>query len=448
MTTADQFHMPRELGDGMLLRWASPDDVEALSQFDLKILSDDPNEPEIGLYHWVHDLMRGDHPTTKASDFTVVVDTNHDNRIVSSLTLISQTWTYDGVPFGVGRPELVATDPEYRRRGLVRTQMEVIHALSASRGELVTAITGIPWYYRQFGYEMGLNLGGSRQLFWARPGNDQKVDGESYRLRAAAPEDIPVLHELYRAHLGDSPIIRPRQDADWRYEMLVIHSKSFWSVKPQLIETLDGDVVGYFTSSVWKTAIGIREFGVLPGHSWRAVARFVVRQLKQQADELNQSRPPEKQITNIHFNVGEDHRLYDALGPDLERQITPYAWYVRVPDIPAFLRHIAPALERRLAAGVMAGHTGTLKINLYRTRFTMVWERGRLVEVGEGYPYQRLEEGDAAFPDLTFLQLLFGYRSVDELKLTYADAFTDNNDALVLLRVLFPKRPSRTVPMG
>ncbi len=319
---------------------------------------------------------------------------------------------------------------------------------AASRGELVTAITGIPWYYRQFGYEMGLNLGGSRQLFWARPGNDQKVDGESYRLRAAAPEDIPVLHELYRAHLGDSPNIRPRQDADWRYEMLVIHSESFWSVKPQLIETLDGDVVGYFTSSVWKTAIGIREFGVLPGHSWRGVARIVVRQLKQQADELNQSRPPEKQITNIHFNLGEDHRLYDALGPDLERQITPYAWYVRVPDIPAFLRHIAPALERRLAAGVMAGHTGTLKINLYRTRFTMVWERGRLVEVGEGYPYQRLEEGDAAFPDLTFLQLLFGYRSVDELKLTYADAFTDNNDALVLLRVLFPKRPSRTVPMG
>jgi hypothetical protein len=89
-----------------------------------------------------------------------------------------------------------------------------------------------------------------------------------------------------------------------------------------------------------------------------------------------------------------------------------------------------------------------VKINLYRTRFTMVWENGRLLEVGESYPYQRLEEGDAAFPDLTFLQLLFGYRSVDELRLAYADAFTDTNDALVLLRALFPKRPSRTVPMG
>jgi hypothetical protein len=43
---------------------------------------------------------------------------------------------------------------------------------------------------------------------------------------------------------------------------------------------------------------------------------------------------------------------------------------------------------------------------------------------------------------------LFGYRSVDELRLAYADAFTDTNDALVLLRALFPKRPSRTVPMG
>ena len=39
-------------------------------------------------------------------------------------------------PRVVGRPEAVGTRPEYRRRGLVRAQFEVIHAWSAERGEL------------------------------------------------------------------------------------------------------------------------------------------------------------------------------------------------------------------------------------------------------------------------------------------------------------------------
>ncbi len=32
-----------------------------------------------------------------------------------------------GFPFGVGRPELVGTLPEYRNRGLVRAQFEEVH---------------------------------------------------------------------------------------------------------------------------------------------------------------------------------------------------------------------------------------------------------------------------------------------------------------------------------
>lgn len=445
--TTDPYGLPRELGDGLLLRWGRPEDAEALAQFNRTMHSDGPDDPGMWLYYWVLDLTRGIHPTTSVGDFTLVVDTANEDRIVSSLNLISQTWTFDGIPFGVGRPELVATLPEYRRRGLVRLQMEIIHTLSASRGELVTAITGIPWYYRQFGYEMAINLHGSRQLFWERPGNNEKVEEETYRLRSAIEADIPLLHDLYRAHLGDSPIARVRNDATWRYEMLDAHPESLASVKPRLIETSDGRVIGYFVPDIWGTAYGIREFGVLPGHSWRGAGRFVVRQLKREADEANESRPPEKQITNISFGLGEGHPLYAALDPELEKQVNSYAWYVRVPNIPAFLRHVAPALERRLASSVMAGHSGTMQINLYRSRFTLVWEDGRLVEVGEDFPQKAMDDGDASFPELTFLQLLFGHRSIDEIRLAYVDAFVSKGDALVLLRVLFPRRPSNVIPM-
>jgi hypothetical protein len=44
-------------------------------------------------------------------------------------------------------------------------------------------------------------------------------------------------------------------------------------------------------------------------------------------------------------------------------------------------------------------------------------------------------------PDLTFLQLLFGYRSLDELRAHYADCYAIAGRCIVLA-TLFPKKPS------
>src|SRR5438046_2025315 len=98
-TTLDEnAGLPQALGDGLILRWASPDDGEALAEYNVRHLSDHwsdhPAQPNEEVRGWTRDLMRGDHPTTRAGDFTVVVDTHAGDRIVSSLCLISQTWAY------------------------------------------------------------------------------------------------------------------------------------------------------------------------------------------------------------------------------------------------------------------------------------------------------------------------------------------------------------------
>lgn len=137
--------LPLKLGEGLFLRWAELSDLEELIRFNIQIHSPDPDKPVRWLGEWTRDLMVGDHPTTKASDFTVVVDQTQNGKIVSSLNLISQTWMFAGIPIGVGRIELVGTDLAYRRRGLIRSQMAIIHDLSRSKGEHIQAITGIPW---------------------------------------------------------------------------------------------------------------------------------------------------------------------------------------------------------------------------------------------------------------------------------------------------------------
>lgn len=442
--TEQAFGLPRPLGNGLLLRWATLADTDELADFNIHMHSDNPDAPETFLTHWTRDLMRGDHPTTSATDFTVVVDENKRGKIISSMTTISQTWAYDGIPFGVGRPELVATDPDYRRLGLVRAQFEVIHAKSAARGELVQGITGIPWYYRQFGYEMTLALHGGRDFYWSRPGNTSKVDEEAYHLRPATEADLPLLQRLHATCFADLLVTRIWDEAQRRYELFQAHRETPGARHVQLVETTTGETVAYVEYRQWGSAFVVRELGVLLGHSWRAVCLFLTRILKVQADELNQTR--EKPVDRIYFEFGVAHPTYEALGRQLEEQRPTYTWFIRVPDVPAFLRHLAPALNKRLAASAMAGHTGALRLSFYHSQLALRFEQGQLVTV-EPYEPGHFFDCDAFFPDLTFLHVLFGHRSWEEIRHLRADCYPLNSDTAVLLNILFPKRPSRVLPL-
>jgi hypothetical protein len=51
------------------------------------------------------------------------------------------------------------------------------------------------------------------------------------------------------------------------------------------------------------------------------------------------------------------------------------------------------------------------------------------------------------FPDLTFLQLLFGHRSLDELEAAFPDCVTRGQEPRALLQTLFPKAPSKVWPI-
>lgn len=443
----NEFGLPKDLGGGLLLRWATPADTAALAEFNIRIHSDDPEKPETWLAHWTADLMRGDHPSTSASDFTIVVDEKAGGKIVSSMNLISQTWLYDGIPLTVGRPELVGTDADYRRRGLVREQFTAVHAKSAARGELVQAITGIPWYYRLFGYGMALDLGGGRDFLWDRPGNDKPVEEEAYQVRPALEDDWPLLQTLYEAHNRGSLLARARDEATWRYELTIPHPESMYSRSFYVVETAatSPQAVAYVEYQQFGKSYFVRELGVAPGHSWRAVGLFLMRYLKQQADALKEKE--EKQLRGVFLGLGQGHPVYEALGSQLEGQRPPYAWYIRVPDLPAFLRHITPALEKRLAGSVLAGHSGTTRVNLYQQQFTLVFANGRLKEVGTYQP-KVVEDGDVHFPGSTILQLIFGHASLEALNAVHPDCFTRDTETAVLLNILFPKRPSWVVPMG
>ncbi|MGB3717852.1 MAG: GNAT family N-acetyltransferase [Candidatus Promineifilaceae bacterium] len=437
---ADSFGLPRQLDGGLVLRWATQADAEELVEFNYRNHNDNPDgRRELWLKDWTRELTGGDHPTTGPGDFTVVVDEDGQGRIVSAAVLISQVWSYDGLRFGCGRPELIATVVPFRRRGLVRAQMAAIHAKSASRGELVQAITGIPWLYRQFGYEMAVDLGGSRFLPISKIAKLPEGQTEEYTLRPATLDDIPDLDRLYDLQCAPSLLRCERDEAIWRYEILNAINRDVAMRNRRIIERLDGQVIGYAEFITFPKADRIREIAVYEGQSMRDVCWFLARQLKQ-ASESGDDKTG-RSITGLTFSLGRIHPAYDALGAELREPRPPYAWYIRVADLPELLSHFGVVLERRLRQSAMAGYSGLLRLNFYVRQLTLTFEDGKISEIGT-YEPKDFFDGDAYFPGLTFHQLLFGYRSLEELKFAHPDCFTEKNEAAVLLPILFPKRPS------
>jgi hypothetical protein len=112
-----------------------------------------------------------------------------------------------------------------------------------------------------------------------------------------------------------------------------------------------------------------------------------------------------------------------------------------VADVPGFLCHIGPVLEQRLAGSPLTGHNGELKIDLYRGGLRLQFDQGKLIAAEPWREAAYGEEAKAGCPPLVFLQLLFGHRSLAELRNSYPDVWT-NDDATLLVNTLFPKQPS------
>jgi len=451
MEERDQYgKILRVLDGGLVLRRGKPEDADQLAETNSRIHSDDgPEKPDMGVHAWTRDLLLKPHPTFSPADF-IIVEEQSTGKIVSSMNLISQTWLYGGVRIEVGRPELVGTLPEFRKRGLVRAQFEEAHQWSAQRGELLQAITGIPYYYRQFGYEMALALEGGRMANCAQVPALADGASEPYSIRPARAEDVPWLCELYRQACRRYLVCAEWDEALWRYEICGRSAENVCRYDWSVIEDPDGRPLGMLGCylQVWGGRFAARAFELLPGVSYAAVTPTVMRYLCRVGGEKAEAATPAKPFGLVSFALGEGHPLFLALPGLLPQERRPYAWFLRVADLPAFLLRIADVLSARLAASAFAGHSGELKLSFYRSGLLLAFEQGRLVRVEPWIPQPFGHSGDAGFPDLTFLQLLFGYRTMEELKYAFVDCFCEKPTTCGLLQALFPRLPSDVMPIA
>jgi|tagenome__1003787_1003787.scaffolds.fasta_scaffold20914890_2 hypothetical protein len=451
------------LGGGLVRRWSTPADAERVGVLIGSVFRDDDDPlPDPRRIAEARLLMDPAFPYMTANDIAVVEDTSKPERpLVACTCLWRHTWSYAGVPFGVGRPEIVATLPDYRNRGLVRALFDMIHARSAAEGHLLQAITGIPYFYRQFGYEFVLDLEGSRTAQFTRIPEPGEGEEEACSIRDARTEDVPIIRELYEARKGESLVWHEARETRWRFAIDAWHrtrargnDPETGAIKGRYCMILDsaGEVCGcaWVRARRWSRGLGVAELCFRPGIDLPQLLPSLLRRLR----EIGEQTPPAKDggppCTELNLHVDRWHPAYHLLEPFAPEVEPPYCWYVRIPRIDAFLEHVGGALEERLVGSPLAGHTGSVRLNLYRQSIDLRFERGRLAGIDTDHAPAWNEDDDRtalACPPLVFLQLLLGYRDVDELAAMYPDVLCLGSGR-AMVKALFPKVPSVVEPLG
>jgi predicted N-acetyltransferase YhbS len=363
------------------------------------------------------------HPATTGDDFVFVED-RATRAIVSTTCLIPWQMSLAGVTLDAAMLEMVVTHPAYRRRGLVRRQVQRFHERVTERGFDLSIIQGIPHYYRQFGYAYVLDHQPKDSLpAWRIP--DQHAERDRYRLRAATVADVPALTTLYDAAMQWQGVCTLRAPTYWQF--LLQHCDYPLRV---VEDAAAGRAVGYLFSLPLPGGRGLNVFE--SAFSSHTVALAVLQLLKAEA-------PAELQLG------GSAATTLVAAGRSLGSAPLPGdQWLLRIRDVAALLVKLGPLFERRLAESNCAGFTADLIVNLYREAFVLRFVGGRLQAVERaGFVDASMgaDGGDLCVPPDAFVRLLFGYRTLAELRDAWPDTLARPGSRHVL-DVLFPRLTS------
>jgi len=347
----------------------------------------------------------------------------HRGRTVAALCLIPSEWSIGEVRLRVAELGCVATLPEYRHLGLQRKLMAEYHKRVLEQGYDLSAIEGIPYFYRQFGYEYALPLDEQTRI---RLGEIPEYKS-ACTIRPFTNHDVSKAMELLARSQRKFYVHSVRDEETWNMQQKT-HMVAEYEFDGYCVEQ-EGQMTGYFRASQNPESkeLFLREITDVNESAAQSIMGFL--------KKIGVQSGLENLVCTISHH--EPFAKYLA-ATGHQGQLQPYAWQIRVSDYMNMLRKMKTLLEERLRASEHNSLTAKINFNFFRYTVRLTIESGTITDV------QRLEDCEdraVRFNPTVFPQLLFGYRCREELELTYPD-FIVRPSHRHLIDVLFPKLPS------
>jgi predicted N-acetyltransferase YhbS len=409
------------LENGLILKSVNAEeDIEHLAAFNVAV----HNEEQLDR---MTRTLIVHHPSTHPQEWLFVEDPAN-GKIVSSLCLIPWSLRYENVQLKAAEMGIVGTLPEYRHRGLIRMLNSRYKQLLDVGEYDLSHIQGIPYYYRQFGYEYALPLEGGWELGLHTIPNEVPLYALEYAFQKATIDDIPMLDRFYNAAMSKLQLSTLRDDAIWHY--LIQQEANLQGLQETwLVQNKNHESLGYVRIAKEGFGLGliVDEASDLSHPATIAVLHW----LKRMAIE--------REKPYIRLSMTETCPLISvarAWGVQIERL---YAWQIKFPDPARLLWHISPVLEQRVENSPFAGITQSVILNLYRQAYELKFEKGHITAVNAiGFCD---EANMIRIPPMQFIPLVLGYKSREELQAVYPD-FSIRGQSQYLVDVLFPKMKS------
>ncbi len=337
------------------------------------------------------------HPEMTPRNFFSLWD---GDRMVATLNLIPMTWSLGGVSLRVAEMGLVATHPEYRHRGLQRLLNVEFDKRIREDGYHLAAIEGIPYFYRQFGYEYSATLDE-----WASIPLDKLPTQPTPGISPLQPEEIPVAMNLLEVSQRKYPVHSIRNPREWATQektgFVGEHKSTTYAVR------VNSKIAAYFRAGVEGKVVLIHEVTETDTATSSMIAAFL--------RGLGEENGATELVSREGYIEPFSKYLFD-LGASKKR---PYAWQIKVVDHKQILEKIKPVFERRIKHSSLRGYSGSIPLNLYVVTVTLTIENGVVVSV-EQSPSGQKEDNIRANPRV-FPKMLLGYRSIEELEAEYPD---------------------------
>lgn len=350
-------------------------------------------------------------PTVGIERFTVAAE---NGRVVSSVALMTHVFRLEGMDIPVGQAEFVATAEGYEHRGLVRRQMDLLHRWSAERGDLAQIVLGIPYFYRQFGYEYAFGWPGVRVI---HPGVQFAMPA-GWSVRRASESDVPEIMAMEADTQRSASLSCARSERWWRWWTGPEAPAEIW------VAEMGGSVAGSARLGNGPPGLELAVTAVttVAGRDPDAVWALLT-------EAARRGRP---------VAVGQRRGIAEAAGPvSTLHPPTYYGLYARVADPVALLDRVRPVLSARLARSPFRNSSGRLLLSTYSSSMTIDYGQGRVSRVEAGPPEQAPDEkGGAGVPPDLIATLIFGRHGAKGLEARHHDVYL--GAAAEIMEVLFP----------
>lgn len=308
-------------------------------------------------------------------------------------------------------------------------------------------------YYRQFGYEYAFDCMETCKTWISGIPSLPETEQEPLTVREASLDDTETLLEIAKTEYADLSVVTvlPR---DWLIKQIQIHHDSIANPSPALTRRIicfidpSDAIVGFAVLSTRSppNCIPVMLASVDCSRNMQPLVPSMIRNIVKFFKDQVPAEEFEKK-TYIEYFMGLRSPFIKALPSDAvsrgQKLGSEGTKYVRVPNLAVFITTLIPALNTRLENSPgWSRYSGRVKVSNYSTTFPgfeMHIDAGKIVKVEEFVKRDQNPDDELArFPHRTFLQVLFGRRSIEELNYVFPDV-TMSDQTLQLLNTLFPK---------